>query len=93
MKLAVLGATGSTGQRIVELAVQRGHTVTAFVRAPERLGNLRQSITVRQGDLLDATELEAAISGHDAVVSGFGPRLPNCQKRRGPSLPICACGG
>lgn len=76
MKLAVLGATGSTGQRIVEQAVQRGHTVTAFVRSPERLGNLRQSITVRQGDLLDATELEAAICGHDAVVSGFGPRLP-----------------
>jgi putative NADH-flavin reductase len=76
MKLAVLGATGSTGLRIVEQAVQRGHTVTAFVRSPERLGNLRQSITVRQGDLLDATELEATIRGHDAVVSGFGPRMP-----------------
>ncbi len=76
MKLAVLGATGGTGLRIVEQAIQRGHTVTAFVRSPERLGNLRQSITVRQGDLLDAMELEAAIRGHDAVVSGFGPRLP-----------------
>jgi putative NADH-flavin reductase len=76
MKLAVLGATGGTGLRIVEQALQRGHAVTAFVRFPERLGNLRQSITVRQGDLLDATELEAAIRGHDAVVSGFGPRLP-----------------
>jgi putative NADH-flavin reductase len=76
MKLAVLGATGGTGLRIVEQALQRGHAVTAFVRLPERLGNLRQSVTVRQGDLLDATELEEAIRGHDAVVSGFGPRLP-----------------
>jgi putative NADH-flavin reductase len=76
MKLVVLGATGGTGLRIVEQALQRHHTVTAFVRSPDGLGSLRQSITVRQGDLLDATELEAGIRGHDAVVSGFGPRLP-----------------
>lgn len=76
MKLVVLGATGGTGIEIVRQAIQRGHTVTAFVRSPERLGNLRPSITVRQGNLLDATELEAAIRGHDAVISAFGPRLP-----------------
>lgn len=76
MKLAVLGATGGTGLQMIEQAVRRGHDVTAFVRSPERLGSLRQSITVRQGDLLDKRELEAAIRGHDAVISGFGPRLP-----------------
>lgn len=76
MKLIVLGATGGTGLEVVQRAIQRGHTVTAFVRSPERLGKPRQSITVRQGDLLSVTELEAAIRGHDGVVSAFGPRLP-----------------
>ena len=76
MKLAVLGATGGTGLEVVRQATQRGHAVTAFVRSPERLGELRQSIAVRQGDLLNAEELEAAIRGHDGVVSAFGPRLP-----------------
>lgn len=76
MKLAVLGATGGTGLEVVRQAIQRGHAVTAFVRSPERLGELRQNIAVRQGDLLNAEELEAVIRGHDGVVSAFGPRLP-----------------
>ena len=33
MKIAVIGATGKAGQKIVEEAVQRGHEVTAIVRS------------------------------------------------------------
>jgi len=76
MKLVVLGATGGTGLEIVQQAIQRGHSVTAFVRSPERLKLFRDKITIRQGDLLNSAELEKVIQGHDAVVSGFGPRVP-----------------
>src|SRR5882762_6489895 len=76
MKLFVLGATGGTGLEIVRQAIERGHAVTAFVRSPERLNPFRDRITVKQGDLLDGAELEPVIEGHDAVVSGFGPRTP-----------------
>jgi putative NADH-flavin reductase len=76
MKLVVLGATGGTGIEIVRRALDRGHTVTAFVRSPERLKALRDRIAIQQGDLLNSRELETAIRGHDAVVSGFGPRVP-----------------
>jgi putative NADH-flavin reductase len=76
MKLVVLGATGGTGLEIVRQAIQRGHSVTAFVRSPERLKLFRDKITIRQGDLLNSAELEKVIQGHDAVVSGFGPRVP-----------------
>jgi putative NADH-flavin reductase len=76
MKLVVLGATGGTGMEIVRRAIQHGHSVTAFVRSPERLKQFREQITIRQGDLLNSVELEKVIQGHDAVVSGFGPRVP-----------------
>ncbi len=76
MKLLVLGATGGTGIEIVRQAIERGHSVTAFVRSPERLKQFGDYITVRQGNLLNAAELEPVIKGHEAVLSGFGPRLP-----------------
>ena len=50
--------------------------MTALVRSTDRLEEFRGRITIRQGDLLRVTDLEQAIAGHDAVVSGFGPRVP-----------------
>ena len=76
MKLVVLGATGSTGLEVVRQAIEHGHSVTAFVRAPERLKPFRDRIIVKQGNLLDAAELEPVIEGHDAILSAFGPRAP-----------------
>lgn len=76
MKLLVLGATGGTGLEIVRQAIARRHQVTAFVRSPERLKPFRDQIVIKQGDLLKAAALAEAINSHDAVLSGFGPRLP-----------------
>src|SRR3981189_3699004 len=79
MKLLVLGATGGTGLEIVRRAMEHGHSVTAFVRSPERLKPFQDRIIVTQGDLLNSVELERVIQGHGAVVSGFGPRVPVSQ--------------
>jgi putative NADH-flavin reductase len=76
MKFIVLGATGGTGLEIVRQAIDHGHSVTAFVRSPERLKPFDDRITIRQGDLLNSAELAKAINGHDAILSGFGPRVP-----------------
>jgi putative NADH-flavin reductase len=58
MKLVVLGATGSTGLEIVRRAIEHGHSVTTFVRSPERLKPFSDLITIKQGNLLDTAELE-----------------------------------
>lgn len=76
MKLVVLGATGGTGLQIVRTAIEHGHSVTAFVRSAEKLKPFAGNILIREGNLLDRDQLAGAIRGHDAVVSGFGPRLP-----------------
>ncbi len=76
MKIVALGATGGTGLEIVRQARGRGHSVTAFVRSPQRLRDYAGLITVKQGDLLNASELEAVLEGQDAVLSAFGPRVP-----------------
>lgn len=76
MKLVVLGATGGIGLEISKQAVERGHSVTAFVRSPERLESFRERITVVQGDLLSSIELAKVVEGQDAVLPSFGPRDP-----------------
>jgi putative NADH-flavin reductase len=76
MKLVVLGATGGTGMELVREALDRGHDVSVLVRSPEKLNGFRGRVTVRRGNLLVISDLAQAIAGHDAVLSGFGPRLP-----------------
>ena len=76
LKLVVLGATGATGLEVVRQAIGRGHSVTAFVRSPDRLAALKSQITTQKGDLLDSPQLAQVIKGHDAVISAFGPRVP-----------------
>ena len=76
MKLLILGATGATGLHVVSQAVERGHTVTAFVRNTASLETFGERITVVHGNLLDPAELAGALTGQEAVLSAFGPRLP-----------------
>ncbi|WP_047489162.1 NAD(P)-dependent oxidoreductase [Terriglobus sp. TAA 43] len=80
MKLVVLGATGGIGVEIVRQAMERGHSITAFVRKPGQLSALAGRIQIIQGDMMDAAKLGRAVEGHDGVLSAFGPRLPLSKK-------------
>ena len=73
MKLFVIGATGRTGQEIVQQALARGHQVTAFVRSPENITTKSERLTVLKGNVLDENQLFNAMRNHDAVVSTLGP--------------------
>jgi putative NADH-flavin reductase len=73
MRLFVLGATGNTGTQIVDLALARGHQVTAFVRSPQKITRQEKALTVIKGDPLRVDELARALPGHDAVLSALGP--------------------
>src|SRR5437867_6811529 len=74
MKLFVMGATGRTGQEVVQQALARDHHVTAFVRSPENTRLKNERLTVLKGNAMDENELFRAMQNHDAVVSTLGPR-------------------
>ena len=72
MKVALIGATGFVGSRILEELLQRVHRVTALVRHPETLPS-HANLTAKQVDVLKSDELGKALAGHDVVISAFNP--------------------
>ena len=72
MNVAIFGATGRTGQVVLDEALKRGHTVVAFARNPEKIAIDHETLRVVAGDVLDLTTVEKAIEGQDAVVSVLG---------------------
>ncbi|MGH8767187.1 MAG: NAD(P)-dependent oxidoreductase [Burkholderiales bacterium] len=75
MNILVFGATGPTGQQVVNQALSQGHTVTAFVRNPAALPISDQRLRVVIGDTTrDTPEIVGAMSGQDVVISALGRR-------------------
>ncbi len=68
MKVALIGATGRGGSRILDELVSRGHQVTAIARNIDALG-ARDGVTGRQGDVAEGAGLTALLRGHEAVIS------------------------
>ena len=73
-RVLVIGATGGTGQQLVQQALDRGYEVTALVRNPAKLQLTHSQLRVVQGDVLDYASVAAAVQGQDAVVSALGHR-------------------
>lgn len=71
-RVLIIGATGGTGRRLVEQALDRGLTVTALVRDPSRLRIDHPQLTIVKGDVLDEATVAAAVRGQDAVMSALG---------------------
>ncbi len=62
MKVALVGASGQAGTRILAELVRRGHQVTAIARHPEKIPS-GPGVTARQGDVFDKEGLVALING------------------------------
>jgi len=73
MKLFILGATGGIGRHLLQLALERGHHVTAYVRSPQKIESTHERLKLVQGDVFNADQLAGSMAGHDVVLSAFGP--------------------
>ena len=68
MKVALIGASGMIGSRLLGELVRRGHDVTAIVRRPEKVPALPK-VTAKKGDVFDGHGLAELLKGHDAAIS------------------------
>ena len=66
MKIALIGATGNMGQRLVKEATSRGHEITAIARNPDAAKGDKVSTVAL--DLHDEDKLAAAIKDADVVL-------------------------
>lgn len=84
MHIVIAGATGATGSRVVDRAVDAGHRVTALVRDA---GSYRapSGVEVRQAQIVTDPDLELP-PDTDAVISTLGPRTMVSPE------PVCAPG-
>ena len=69
LTLAVTGGTGFVGQRLLDLATDRGFKVRALTRRPQEA---RNGIDWIEGNLEDRGKLEQLVQGSDAVIHVAG---------------------
>lgn len=84
-RTVIFGATGGTGQALVQQALDQGHFVTAFVRDPARLLIRHERLHLITGDVLNPDTLPNALQNQDAVLCALG---------RNPFVndPVCSVG-
>ncbi len=68
MKIALIGASGQAGSRILKELSDRGHQVSAIARHPEKIAACA-GVTPIQADVADRAQMGTALRGHDAVIS------------------------
>lgn len=101
--LFVVGASGSTGKRVVEAALAAGAwKVTAFVRTPSKIPDALRSnpsLTVVVGDVNDASGVKAAVVSAKPDAHRRDEQHPNSAQGRGAQqreparLLLGGCGG
>jgi len=67
MKIALIGATGNVGRRLIEELLRRGHSITGIARNPMAAGP-RAGVALKQGDVKNEAHLAELLKGHDAVI-------------------------
>jgi uncharacterized protein YbjT (DUF2867 family) len=76
MRILVIGASQGTGALAVQRALEKGHRVTAFARSPQNLTFQHENLERVKGDFHQASSVDAAVPGHDALIvtaSASGP--------------------
>ena len=73
--LVVIGATAKSSTEIISLALAAGLTVTGVARHPEDVTLKDPHLKVLKGDVYDVATLEAAMTGHEVVISMISPRV------------------
>jgi putative NADH-flavin reductase len=80
MKIAIMGATGMIGSKLLEEAIDRGHVVTAVSRHATKLP-AHDRVRPVEADVLDTKAIADAFSGQDAILHAFAPPRLSVEER------------
>jgi len=72
MKIALIGATGYVGAKLLAEALDRGHQVTAIVSDASKLAD-HASLAAVSADATDPGTLVRHVTGHDVIISSYNP--------------------
>lgn len=72
MKFLLIGATGLTGEAIVEQGLAQGYDITALVRDASKIAVSDPHLRLVAGDILDPRDVDVAMAGQDAVICSLG---------------------
>ena len=72
MQITILGASGQVGKATLREALSKGYQVKVLVRSPDKLGDLKEKVTIIKGDLLDGMSVEQALQGSVVVINAAG---------------------
>ncbi len=67
MKIAIMGATGNAGQRLVEEALSRGHEVIGISRHADAQA-ARDGVTWVKADITETDDMAGKLAGSDAAI-------------------------
>jgi putative NADH-flavin reductase len=77
MKIALIGASGFVGSAVLKEALDKGHSVTAIVRHPEKIAVNNKNLKKVKANALDADEVTDAVKGNDVVINAYNPGWTN----------------
>jgi putative NADH-flavin reductase len=74
VRIALFGATGPLGRRVLDQLLDRDYEVKVLVGDPTKLARKSEKLTVIKGDAEDPEKVGQVVAGCDAVVDTFGAR-------------------
>ncbi len=75
-QVAILGATGRLGRRLIAAAIDKGYRVKALARDPLKIRSANESLTVFEGDAESGEGLDVVVRGCRFVISALGSTRP-----------------
>lgn len=72
MKVILFGATGFSGQGILEEALKQGHEVTILVRDASKIAIKHKNLTLVEGNVLDPQMVASVLHHQEAVIQCLG---------------------
>lgn len=75
--IILIGASGFVGSALLKEALDRGYTVKAVVRNPDKVHIKNKNLQLVKADVTDVKQLAEVVKGADAVISAYNPGWAN----------------